>query len=103
VKKKRTKRTEITVETDEFIFSRAVRGPVTAWCARCGARVRMVSPEEAARIVGVTPRTIYRWVDAASIHFVEEDSHVLVCLPALSIHASAPDTSGPPKSFGRRS
>jgi len=31
----------------------------------------MISSEEAAAIAGVSSRTIYRWVEAGRIHFIE--------------------------------
>jgi excisionase family DNA binding protein len=44
----------------------------------------MITPEEAAAILRLTPRTIYSWVEAAKIHFTEQpEGHLLICLDSL--------------------
>lgn len=58
--------------------------PALAWCAECGARVTMLTPEEAAAIGQVTPRTIYRRVEAGLLHFNEgADGHLSICCASL--------------------
>jgi excisionase family DNA binding protein len=97
LKRKRIIRTtEVTIETEENVLLRAIanRQSSPMWCPGCHRHVQMVTTEHAAELVGVTPRTIYRWIDDASVHFVENGRHVLICLPALSLHAAA-DTSVP--------
>lgn len=45
----------------------------------------MLSADEAAVITGVSPRIIYRWIEAGEIHFIEtSDSSILICLNSLS-------------------
>ncbi len=45
----------------------------------------MLRVEEAGSIAGVTPRTIYRWVEARKLHFVESDDGViLICTQSLA-------------------
>ena len=85
----------MTVETEENILLRpaANRRALPMWCPNCRRHIQMVTPEHAAEIAGVTPRTIYRWIDAASVHFVENGGHVLICLSALSLHAANADSS----------
>ena len=57
---------------------------VTAWCETCGARVRMLMPEEAARLAGVTTRTIYRRAEDGRVHFTETaDGALLICSGSL--------------------
>lgn len=44
----------------------------------------MLAPEEAAALCGVSPRTIYRWVEAGRVHFAETpDGRLSVCLASL--------------------
>ena len=79
----------------------ANRSAYTARCTGCGEEVEMVTPEHAAEIAGVTLRTIYRWIDAGNIHFVENRGQVLVCFPALSSYAASLDASGSAKQSQR--
>ena len=90
LKRKRTVRTaEVTIETEEILLRPvANRRNLPMWCPNCRRKVEMVTPEHAAQIAGVTLRTIYRWVDAATVHFVEDRGSVLICVPALTLHAA---------------
>lgn len=77
-------RTEITIETDRILVMSKRRISVLAWCADCGSRTRMVGVDEAARLAGVSSRTIYRWVEADRLHFAETDEgSLLVCSNSL--------------------
>jgi predicted site-specific integrase-resolvase len=49
----------------------------------------MIAPEHAARIAGVSTRTIYVWVESGAIHFTETHGRVLICPHSLSIRARA--------------
>jgi len=79
------KRTEITIEIDEVtLVNRGRNASVPLWCPRCHATATMVPPERAAAIAGVTVRTINRWVETDSVHFVEtENGLLLLCLNSL--------------------
>jgi hypothetical protein len=78
---KKTKTTETTVEKSELFVLRKPSRIVLAWCARCGAEVRMFTPEEAAVTKRVSTRTIYAFVEDGRIHFTEKaDGLLLVCL-----------------------
>lgn len=74
------RRTEITVEEHIRIVRRAGVSVQIA-CADCGGEVLMVTPDEAALAVGVSARTIYRWVEQNKIHFRESTSGALVVCP----------------------
>jgi hypothetical protein len=89
--------TEVTIETEQNIVLRATpdRRSSLVWCPACRRQVAMVAPEQAAQLLSVSPRTIYRWVDVGSVHFVENFGHLLICLPALALHTAGSDTSGP--------
>ncbi len=78
------RRTEIIVETERIIVVPQQTTPVHLWCHGCCARVEMVTPEQAAALIQVTPRAVYRWVEAQLLHFIEEpDGRVLICRNAL--------------------
>ena len=69
------------------------RGTVASWCRECGARVQMLTAEEAARFAGTSTRMIYRRVEAGEIHYLETaDGGLLVCARSV--------TSGIKKSAG---
>ena len=85
MKKKRTwKVTEIIIEKDEFAVIQRVGKRTSGWCSRCASQVREITPGEAARIAEVSPRTVYRWIEAGQLHFRETaDGQLLVCLNSL--------------------
>lgn len=80
------KTAEVTIETEErtVLPSGRERRSTLMLCPACRRQVEMVTPEHAAWVAGVRPRTIYRWVEAGAIHFIEDRGHLLICLPALS-------------------
>jgi hypothetical protein len=44
----------------------------------------MVLPEEAARLWGVDVRTVYRWPEAGTVHFLGVPGGVLACLNSMT-------------------
>jgi hypothetical protein len=79
------RRTEITIETHRVIAIHGRRGAALAWCEACRASVQMVTPEAAAVLARVSPRAVYRWVEAEEVHFVETaDGWLLVCLNSIA-------------------
>jgi hypothetical protein len=51
--------------------------------------VEMITPNEAAKLAGISSRSVYRLVEAESIHFTEtHDGLLLICLNSL--HRSMP-------------
>lgn len=103
LKRKRIVRTaEVTIETEESIVLRASqdRRCSVMWCPNCRRQVEMVTPERAAKIAGVSERTIYRWVEGGKLHFIENAGHLLICVPALRLRAAVLDAAGP---FGSNS
>lgn len=80
----RAKRIEVTVEADRMVVIRRRRGVVRAWCEGCAQPVKMITVDEAAVLVGVTARTIYRWVEKERLHFTETSGgSLLICLNSL--------------------
>lgn len=79
------RRIEIVVEKHRVLTVSTRRISAVGWCATCGMKVRMVTAEDASRIGGVTPRTIYRWAETGQLHFTEsQDGMLLICLKSLS-------------------
>lgn len=53
-------------------------------CPDCTESIGLVTPEEAAAVVSVDTRTIYRWVEAGAMHFMETpEGRLLICLNRL--------------------
>jgi excisionase family DNA binding protein len=80
----RKRKTEITLEINQtFVIKR--RQKVQAWCPTCAESVSLVTADEAATVIGVSTRTIYRWVEAEKLHFSETaEGSLLICCNSLS-------------------
>ncbi|MGQ0540706.1 MAG: hypothetical protein ACT4O9_02500 [Blastocatellia bacterium] len=75
---------ELTFEKSEKLLVRHRHKKMTAWCERCGKKVEMLSPEEAAAICNMPKREIYRDIEAGRFHFIEPmEGSVLICLESL--------------------
>ena len=78
------RRIEIVTEVEREIVVTRPSIP-RIFCQICGEGFRMVTPEQAADQAAVTVRTIYRWVEAESVHFIETlDGRLLICPNGLS-------------------
>ena len=81
---KTRKRTEITIETDRIIVLSRRKVSVVSWCRECNQRVQMVTVDEAAAMVGLSSRTVYRWIEAEEVHSTETaERFLLVCSRSL--------------------
>src|SRR5262245_17685863 len=90
----RTKRIiEITIETRQVTIIR--RHPaVCAWCAACAEAVQMVTAEQAAVVLGLSVRAIYRQVEQGRFHFTETpEGWLRLCLN--SVLQAAEPAAGP--------
>ena len=77
--------TEITVETERVLVIRRRYRAVEEWCVGCNETVLMIRPDQAAAVAGVSLRSIFTEVEAATLHFVEKpDGMLLICLNSLS-------------------
>lgn len=87
------RRTRITTVTREITVIRPLRdseaetADVTSsqgWCERCDSAVNWLTPEQAAAVAGLSPRQIYRLVEAAELHFAElSDRSLRICAASL--------------------
>jgi hypothetical protein len=86
------RRTEITIETHSVLAVRRRTGAPAAWCQGCDDLVEMITPDEAAKLSGLSSRAVYRLVETESIHFIEtHDGSLLICLKSL--HRSIPEVA----------
>jgi len=77
---KRIRRTEVTVETDEIMIIRCSRGVLAHPCAECPETGVMITPEQAAMMIGTNIRAIFRWLEAGRVHYSETpEGSLLVC------------------------
>ena len=80
---KKTKTTEITVETDEFFVVKGRDRSAHAWCETCGKLVRMITLAEAASIADVSEMTGDQ-IKARLLHATQTaGGQVLICLNSL--------------------
>src|SRR5258705_13213692 len=69
-------------------------------CDRCAKPSGMITPDEAAVLFNVSTRTVYRWLEADSIHFSEMSGGILlICLSSLA-SATAEGAHAPLKPEG---
>jgi len=81
---KRTRRIEVTVETDEIAIIRGLQDKVLTLCPECAETVVMITPDQAAMVACTTTREIYRRVEEGSVHVVETpEGFLLVCPRSL--------------------
>jgi len=82
------KTTRITVETHHVSIIREMSSE-PRWCGTCGDRVEMVAVDTAAALSGLSPRAVYRKIEAGELHCDETgEGLTLVCLPSLRARAS---------------
>ena len=80
---KRTTRTEIRVETYEFLAVRRHASSAQGWCEHCGKRVGMIGLVEITR-AGLSQDAVYRKADAGNLHFIDAtQSPPFICLNSL--------------------
>jgi hypothetical protein len=81
---KSSTKTEITVETHRVLTIKRGTRHRLAWCEECGKQARMMTADEAAILAGVSPRAIYRRIEARELHFVETSNGlVFICLNSV--------------------
>jgi hypothetical protein len=78
------RRVQLTIETHQLLVISRATGSIQGWCSECARDVPLIRPEEAAVLAGVSPRTIYRRVEAGLVHFAESpEGWLLICLGSL--------------------
>jgi hypothetical protein len=76
----------ITIETfQRTVICQTPNLSQTLWCKFCRAEVEMTAPENAATILEVGVREIYRRIEEGGLHFIElENGQVFVCFQTNS-------------------
>jgi hypothetical protein len=80
-------KTVITIETHSLTVMQTRNRSSRVWCAACNAKTQMVTVEQAARVLSVTQRAIFRLVEADRVHFAETTGgRLLICVESLRLH-----------------
>lgn len=66
------------MEVEETIVLRQVAKLGTAFCPQCETRVKMLTPEIAAALLGLGKREIFRLIENGRLHFTEAE-RIFVC------------------------
>jgi hypothetical protein len=78
------RRVEITIQRRELAVTHGEHPRVAERCPVCDREVNMLPVDVAAKAAGVSPRTLYRWIEQSKVHFHElSDGAVLVCESSL--------------------
>ena len=73
-------RTVVTFEAWQQTVVSRQNGPVSGKCSYCKRETTMFTPNEFARLQGLTPRELFRGIEAGNIHFIEKkDGSLLIC------------------------
>ncbi|HET9532144.1 MAG TPA: hypothetical protein VFQ92_17420 [Blastocatellia bacterium] len=77
---------EITVERSRVIRVSRPHIQIMARCPKCLAETRMISPQEASALTGLSLREIYQRVEAGSLHFIEtQQGQLYICTNSIDI------------------
>src|SRR5689334_12878124 len=78
------RRTETSIETHEVLVVRRATQTAPGWCSSCASEVRFLTVDEVAAVAATSARTVYRWVEADAVHFIETDKgRLLICMNSL--------------------
>lgn len=79
------RRLEITIQRRELTLSVAGKAPAPELCPSCQCEVNMLPVDVAAKAAGISPRTLYRWIEQDRVHYRElSDGTILVCEKSLT-------------------
>ena len=75
----------VTVREQTYRFPETV---AMIWCHDCGTASQMLTPNVAAILSGINLRTLFRWIESGTIHFVETpEGNVFLCLDSVQAKA----------------
>ena len=78
------RRTEVTIQTRETIVLHAADPSARAWCGQCRAERVFLLPEHAARLTGVSVRTIFKAIEDERVHYLEtRDGLTRICSESI--------------------
>lgn len=82
-KQEQGKKREITIETHKVLVFHQ-RDGFKGWCVECAKQVEMVRPEDAAALLQISLRRVFRRVEAEKLHFTETaDGSLFICRNSL--------------------
>jgi len=89
------RRTKLVVETERMLIVRGHHTEMNNRCDRCGAEAKLVSPELAATLTGLSRRAVYRLIESGQVHFTESSQALVsICLQSLTtVKPARPDSS----------
>lgn len=88
------------IETHQTWIIRTPSLQAPAWCQECARTVRLVTAEEAARLINQSTRTVYRLVEERRLHYRETpNGSLLVCLDSLFAGAAEAAARTAPEIF----
>ena len=80
----RRKRTAILIEEERFLRITLRRNESLAWCKECCEQVKVITLEEAAEIICVTPREINCLIELDAVHVPEfDEGRRAICFKSL--------------------
>lgn len=87
MRRKRVKKTlEITVERSRVIHISRPHIETLARCPQCLAEAKMVSPQQASNVTGLSLREIYRRVESGRLHFIEtKQGQLFICTNSIDV------------------
>ena len=78
------RRIEITVERQRILLVKRRNPSAPISCEVCAGRPQMLTLDEAARLLGMSERAIFRRVEARQVHFTETaEGRLYVCGSSL--------------------
>ena len=81
---KMSRRIDINIESHRLLIIRR-GGPIQTWCKKCRSQVLMITPNEAAAMMNISSRIIYRWIEEGKLHFSEDPGQsILICSDSLT-------------------
>ena len=87
------KRTQVTFEMHEVTVTRLLNADTLlhGLCTECGAAARFALPDCAATLTGLSPREIFRQIEAGKIHFRDSSEGAgFICLESMLGESPAP-------------
>lgn len=72
----------IVVEIDERIAVTNAEQQFEAYCSECKKMTQMATPKTAAVLTGISEREVFRLIEGAEIHFIE-NARILVCIESV--------------------
>lgn len=79
-----SRRIHIDIETHRLLVIRR-SSPVRACCKECRSEVQLITPDQAAAMMNISSRIVYRWIEEAKLHFIEEPGQsIWICADSIT-------------------